>query len=168
VGKQQAKDFLVQTIIPKNRLRKNLKQTNTKLSKNFPKGSFWSRQRCSQKKTTKTSLFPGNQPGWSDRLGLSSSKPKSIRAVRPRPWGGYVAEPSELFRLKCANDHYAALIISTHFKRNNLLVCRVSARYNHGSTGSKQAYLAQTRVYNHRTAHQLLIYRYPNIITNQI
>jgi hypothetical protein len=79
-----------------------------------------------------------------------------------------VAEPLELFRLKCANDHYAAVIISTHFKWNNPLVCRVSARYNHGSTGSKQAYLARRRVYNHRTAHQLLIYRYPNIITNQV
>jgi hypothetical protein len=79
-----------------------------------------------------------------------------------------VAELSELFRLKCANDHYATVIISTHFKRNNPLVCRVSARYNHGSTGSKQAYLARRRVYNHRTAHQLLIYRYPNIITNQV
>jgi hypothetical protein len=79
-----------------------------------------------------------------------------------------VAEPLELFRLKCANDHYAALIISTHFKRNNPLVCQVSARYNHGSTGSKQAYLARRRVYNRRTTHQLLIYRYPNIITNQV
>jgi hypothetical protein len=80
----------------------------------------------------------------------------------------YVAEPPELFRLKCVNDRYAAIINSTRFKRNNPLVCRVSARYNHGSTGSKQAYLARRRVYNHRTAHQLLIYRYSNIITNQV
>jgi hypothetical protein len=79
-----------------------------------------------------------------------------------------VAEPPELFRLKCANDHYATLIISTHFKRNNPLVCRVSARYNHGSIGLKQAYLARRGVYNHRPAHQLLIYRYSNIITNQV
>jgi hypothetical protein len=79
-----------------------------------------------------------------------------------------VAESPELFRLKCANDHYAAVIISTHFKRNNPLVCRVSSRYNHGSTGSKQVYLARRRVYNHRTAHPLLNYRYPNIITNQV
>jgi hypothetical protein len=86
----------------------------------------------------------------------------------PSPPHWSVAEPSELFRLKCANDHYAAAIISTHFKRNNRLVYRVSARYNHGSTGSKQAYLARRRVYKHRTAHQLLIYRYPNIITNQV
>jgi hypothetical protein len=54
----------------------------------------------------------------------------------------HVAEPPELFQLKCANDRYAAGINSTHFKRNNPLVCRVSARYNHGSTGSKQVYLA--------------------------
>jgi hypothetical protein len=57
---------------------------------------------------------------------------------------------------------------SSTAQRNNPLVCRVSARYNHGSTGSKQVYLARRRVYNHRTAHQLLIYRYSNIITNQV
>jgi hypothetical protein len=79
-----------------------------------------------------------------------------------------VAEPPGLFRLKCVNDRYAAIINATHFKRDNPLVCRVSAWYNHGSTGSKQAYLARRRVYNHRTAHQLLIYRYLNIITNQV
>jgi hypothetical protein len=54
-----------------------------------------------------------------------------------------VAEPPELFRLKCANHRYTADINSTHFKQNNPLVCRVSARYNHGSTGSKQVYLAR-------------------------
>jgi hypothetical protein len=48
-----------------------------------------------------------------------------------------VAEPPELFRLKCASHRYTADINSTHFKRNNPLVCRVSARYNHGSTGSR-------------------------------
>jgi hypothetical protein len=79
-----------------------------------------------------------------------------------------VAEPPELFRLKCANDHLTTAIILTHFKRNNPLVCRVSARYNHGSTRSKQVYLARRRVYNHRIAHQLLIYRHSNIITNQV
>jgi hypothetical protein len=79
-----------------------------------------------------------------------------------------MAEPHELFRLKRVNDRYEAVINSTRFKRNNPLVYRVSARYNHGSTGSKQAYLARRRVYNHRIAHQLLIYRYSNIITNQV
>jgi hypothetical protein len=54
-----------------------------------------------------------------------------------------VAEPPELFQLKCANDRYTAGIILTHLKWNNPLVCRVSARYNHGSTGSKQVYLAR-------------------------
>jgi hypothetical protein len=66
------------------------------------------------------------------------------------------------------NDRYTAGINSTHFKWNNPLVCRVSARYNHGLTGSKQVYLARRRVYNHRIAHQLLFYRYSNIITNQV
>jgi hypothetical protein len=77
-----------------------------------------------------------------------------------------VAESPELFRLKCASHRYTSNNNSTHFKRNNPLVCRVSARYNHGSTGSKQVYLARRRVYNHSTAHQLLIYRNANVITN--
>jgi hypothetical protein len=63
--------------------------------------------------------------------------------VKPQP----VAEPPELFRLKCANDRCTTAISSTHFKQNNPLVCRVSARYNHGSTGSKQVYLARRRVH---------------------
>jgi hypothetical protein len=50
---------------------------------------------------------------------------------------GHVAEPPELFRLKCASHRYLDDTKSTHFKQNNSLVCRVSARYNHGSTGSK-------------------------------
>jgi hypothetical protein len=53
-----------------------------------------------------------------------------------------VAEPLELFRLKCTIDCRTTAISLTHFKRNNPLVCRVSARYNHGSAGSKQVYLA--------------------------
>jgi ribonuclease HI len=65
-----------------------------------------------------------------------------------------VAEQPELFRLKCASHRYTADNNSTHFKQNNSLVCRVSARYNHGSTGSKQVYLARRRVYIHSTAHQ--------------
>jgi hypothetical protein len=79
-----------------------------------------------------------------------------------------VAEPPELFRLKCASHRYLADTNSTHFKRNNPLVCRVSARCNHGSSGLKQVYLARRRVYNHSTAHQLLIYRYVYIITNLV
>jgi hypothetical protein len=58
-----------------------------------------------------------------------------------------VAEPPELFRLKCANDYHTIAISLTHFKRNNPLVCRVFARYNHGSTGSKQVHLARRRVH---------------------
>jgi hypothetical protein len=64
-----------------------------------------------------------------------------------------VVEPPELFQLKRGSHHYTADTNSTHFKRNNSLVCRVSARCNHGSTGSKQVYLARRRVYNHITAH---------------
>jgi hypothetical protein len=58
-----------------------------------------------------------------------------------------VAEPLELFRLKCAIDRRTTAISLTHFKRNNPLVCRVSARFNHGSAGSKQVYLARWRVH---------------------
>jgi hypothetical protein len=53
-----------------------------------------------------------------------------------------VAEPPKLFRLKCASHRCPADTNLTHFKRNNPLVYRVSARYNHGSTGPKQVYLA--------------------------
>jgi hypothetical protein len=77
-----------------------------------------------------------------------------------------VAEPPELFRLKCPSHRYPGDTNSTHFKRNNPLVCRVSAQCNHGSTGSQQVYLARRRVYNHVTVHQLLIYNVLNIITN--
>jgi hypothetical protein len=79
---------------------------------------------------------------------------------------GFVAEPPKLFQLKCASHRYTADTNSMHFKRNNPLVCRVSARCNHGSTGSKQVYLARRRVYNYTTAHHLLVYRNINIITN--
>jgi hypothetical protein len=88
-------------------------------------------------------------------------------AADARAWAaGAVAEPPELFRLKCASHRYTADTNSTHFKRNNPLVFRVSARCNRGSTGSKQVYLARRRVYNCTTAHQFLIHRILNIITN--
>jgi hypothetical protein len=58
-----------------------------------------------------------------------------------------VAEPPELFRLMCAIDRRTTAISLTRFKRNKPLVCRVSARYNHGSTGPKQVYLARRRVH---------------------
>jgi hypothetical protein len=61
----------------------------------------------------------------------------------------FVAKPPELFRLKCTSYHYIADTNSMHFKRNNPLVCRISARCNHGSTGSKQVYLARRQVHNH-------------------
>jgi hypothetical protein len=50
-----------------------------------------------------------------------------------------VAEPTplELFRLKCTSHRYAGDTNSTHFKRNNPLVYRVTARCNHGYTGSR-------------------------------
>jgi hypothetical protein len=61
-----------------------------------------------------------------------------------------VAEPPELHRLKYASPLSKA---PTYFKRCNPLVCRVSAQYNHGSTGSMQVYSARRRVYNHSTTH---------------
>jgi hypothetical protein len=48
-----------------------------------------------------------------------------------------VVEPPELFRLKCANYYHTGDINSTHFKRNNPLVSRVTARFDHGYTGSR-------------------------------
>jgi hypothetical protein len=78
-----------------------------------------------------------------------------------------VAEPPELSRFKCASHRYTADTNSTDFKRNNPLVCRISARCSHGSTGSKQVYLTRRWVYNHTTAHQLLIHEVLNIITNR-
>jgi hypothetical protein len=81
---------------------------------------------------------------------LCTTEIKINRVVETCPFAGTadVAEPPELFRLKCASHRYTADTNSTHFKRNNPLVCRVFARYNHGSTGSKQVYLARRRVYN--------------------
>jgi hypothetical protein len=38
-----------------------------------------------------------------------------------------MVEPLELFQLKCASHHYTGDTNSTHFKRNNPLVCRVTA-----------------------------------------
>jgi hypothetical protein len=72
-------------------------------------------------------------------------------------WASMV-QPPELFRLKRASHRYTDDTNSTHFNRNNLLVCRVSARYNHGSTESKQIYLARRRVYNHTIAYKLLVH----------
>jgi hypothetical protein len=98
-------------------------------------------------------------------LGRVSQRSRST-ATKFRWGGSTVAEPRELFRLKCASHRYTADTNSTHFKRNNSLVCRVSARCNHGSTGSKQVYLALRRVYSRTTTHQFLIHRILNIITN--
>jgi hypothetical protein len=77
-----------------------------------------------------------------------------------------VAELPELFRFKCASHRYTDDTNSTHFKWNNPLVCRVSARCNHGLTGSKQVYLAWRWVYSRTTSHQLLIHSILNIIIN--
>jgi hypothetical protein len=45
--------------------------------------------------------------------------------------------PLELFQLKCASHNYTGDTNSMHFKRNNPLICRVTARFNHGYTGSR-------------------------------
>jgi hypothetical protein len=55
--------------------------------------------------------------------------------TRRLPYGR--TNPLELFQLKCASHHYAGDTNSTHFKRNNPLVYRVTARFNHGYTGSR-------------------------------
>jgi hypothetical protein len=43
----------------------------------------------------------------------------------------------ELFQLKSTSHHDMGDTNSTHFKRNNPLVCWVTARFNHGYTGSR-------------------------------
>jgi hypothetical protein len=95
-------------------------------------------------------------------------RPTHVGGLPKPPRRPSVAEPPELFRLKCASHRCPADTNSTHFKRNNPLVCRVSARYNHGSTGPRQVYLTRRRVYNHSTAHQLLIYRNINVIITSL
>jgi hypothetical protein len=77
-----------------------------------------------------------------------------------------VAEQPELFRFKCTSHRYTDDTNSSHFKWNNPLVCRVSARCNHGLTRSKQVYLARRRVYSRTAPHQPLIHSILNIITN--
>jgi hypothetical protein len=99
-------------------------------------------------------------------LVLSNAWPPLPHTVALSNWST-VAEPPELFRLECASPCYTADTNSTHSKRNNPLVYRVSARCNHGSTGSKQVYLAWRRVYSRTTAHQFLIHSILNIITNR-
>jgi hypothetical protein len=76
-----------------------------------------------------------------------------------------VAEPPELHRLKYASPLSRA---SMYFKRCNPLVCRVPARCNHGSTGSKQAFphTKASLQLQHNSSH--LIYTHVNIITNHV
>jgi hypothetical protein len=47
-----------------------------------------------------------------------------------------MTELPELFQFKCADHCYTGDRISMRFKRNNSLVCRVTARFNHGYIGS--------------------------------
>jgi hypothetical protein len=42
-----------------------------------------------------------------------------------------MAEPLELFQLKCADHCYTGDMTSTHFKWNNPMVCRVTSQWNH-------------------------------------
>jgi hypothetical protein len=53
------------------------------------------------------------------RAGAGGSGPCSVRGV---------PEPLELFRLKCADHCYTGDMTSTHVKRNNPMVCRVTSR----------------------------------------
>jgi hypothetical protein len=104
-----------------------------------------------------------HRPRWCPD-GLNRSQKRRVQRLRSLEEA--VVEPPELFRLKCACHGYPGDINSTHFRQDNPLVRRVSARCNHGSTGSKQVYLARRQVYSRTTAHQLLIHRELNIITN--
>jgi hypothetical protein len=74
-----------------------------------------------------------------------------------------VAEPPELHRLKYASPLSRA---PTYFKRCNPLVCRVSARYNHGSTGSTQVFPRTKASLQLQHNSSLLIYKHVNIITS--
>jgi hypothetical protein len=66
-----------------------------------------------------------------------SSKLKKDKSKGDEPKRCGRTNPLELFRLKCASHHYTGDTNSTHFKWNNPLVCRVTARFNHGYTGSR-------------------------------
>jgi hypothetical protein len=99
-------------------------------------------------------IFGGDEGG-NRNYYFEKSCPSSRRYHNHSDGRTSVAEPPELFQLKCASHHSPADTNSTHFKWNNPLVCQVSARYSHGSTGPKQVYLARWRFYNHSTAHQL-------------
>jgi hypothetical protein len=87
--------------------------------------------------------------GSSNLQGVNRDKPiigllqKTCASILMKAATHGVAEPPELFRFKCARYRYITGNHSTHFKRNNPLVCRVSARYNHGSIGLKQVYLTR-------------------------
>jgi hypothetical protein len=106
---------------------------------------------CSTLLTSKSNPFAGpvcfthlQGTGFAPRAhsatDTSNSSPESSAS-------SVVAEPLELFQLKCVIDRRTTAINLTHFKRNNPLVCRVSVRYNHGSAGSKQVHLARRRVH---------------------
>jgi hypothetical protein len=56
--------------------------------------------------------------------------------LTPQNMNHAVAEQPKLFRFKYADHRYTGDRVSTHFKRNNALVCWVTARFNHGYTRS--------------------------------
>jgi hypothetical protein len=69
-----------------------------------------------------------------------------------------VAEPPELFRLKCASHRCPADTNLTHFKRAKASLPRaIQPRYNRIEVGLP-----------HSTAHQLLIYRNTNTIITSL
>jgi hypothetical protein len=76
-----------------------------------------------------------------------------------------VAEPPELHRLKYASPLSR---VPTYFERCNPLVCRVSARYNHGSTGSMQVFPRTKANLQLQHNSSLLIYKHVNIITSHV
>jgi hypothetical protein len=78
---------------------------------------------------------------------------------------GTVAEPPELHRLKYASPLSRA---PTYFKQCNPLGCRVSARYNHGSTGSMQVFPRTKASLQLQHNSSPLIYKHVNIITSHV
>jgi hypothetical protein len=99
------------------------------------------------------------------RIQRTSSTSSSAEMAHSPP---SVAKPPELFRFKCTDHRYTGDRISTYFKWNNSLVCQVTARFNHGYTGSTQVYLARRRVqpYNNSQVlhHRIIKYYYTRVL----
>ena len=63
-----------------------------------------------------------------------------------------VAEPPELFRLKCAGHHHKGNTHSNALQTEQFLVCRVTSRYNHwfSDRTSIPRTMASPEIFNHK------------------